>query len=572
MKLLEHQVSTLQHAQLANQHGHGTMLFHSMGTGKTITVLSICLSLFPKRPIVVFAPSYLKSIWDQEKQLVNKNAVLSMKVYSVDTLTHITREMSKDAEKSIVIVDEAHYLQDLMPKNPDIFRFLRSFYRAYFLTGTPFRKIIDELAVYVNILAKKTVIPSSVDHFKKKFTIPLTRSQKAWNNWCVQSFATVSRMVLFVRSFLKTVPTSFTEYWIEQALYPIMVWIVGAISSSLLFQPGTNVKAMAEVIRPYVTITSGRGIKSNSLSFPDVTKTREFFSYTKEQREKLVDMLSQQEGNVTNKNVNNMYGTEIPHHNRNVMLAEMISKLSGGNSKTGGSEISRLSGWWRTAVPSKFEYVARLCARRRRVVLYSRFQTVAARLVDYLIQRGFGPRIQNLNQSYPKIDIVSIQSKFYGNMDIVVMHPKMTEGISIKGASTLVTLEPFADAASKQQLEARVVRLGSHALVDENLVEIVTCVTGIDLVTDPFEEKSAWRLIRDNVIEKYRSVVSYVKTFKFEKFIEMPPWMQLADLQHLQFGPEVSQEMHMKSLEGVLDSFRLEAEGLLRAPNSSLHF
>lgn len=578
MKLLEHQEWAVEHAAEANARGHGTMLFHSMGTGKTITALSICLKLFPKRPIVVYAPGFLKATWAEEKRLVNSKNSMTLQVFDINDLLKIGKNAHSGVESSIVIVDEAHYLQDLIPKNPEIFRYLRSFHRAYFLTGTPFRSDIDELPVYINILAKKTVIPVSIDEFKKRYSIPLTRPQKMWNNWFVKSFSTV----LLVHGFQKRVrnewanrremswekiramafapPKSWKYLYVYQ---PLMLLAIDAMAPQITFQPSLNVKALAAVMNPYITITSSRSVKSNSLRFPDVTTARQLFSYTDEQRTKLLGMLAHQSGAITDANVKNLFGDEVSNADRNALLPNMMSRITGGKNKTGGSEISRLSGWGRSEVPAKFVFIADRCASTRRIVLYSRYQTVASNLVAYLERRGFRSRICDLNKTYPKIDLARMQSGFFGAVDIVVLHPKMIEGISIKGASELIIVEPFTDAASKQQLEARVVRLGSHANVPENHVNIVTCVTGIDLMSDPFENAGILAALRDAVKLKLRDLRVYMKTFSFGKVVEMPPWMQMADTSHLHMGPEVTQQLRIVSLESLLDSFKAQAESLL---------
>jgi hypothetical protein len=354
----------------------------------------------------------------------------------------------------------------------------------------------------------------------------------------------------------------------------VLTFVIGLITAvikdRMLYKPVQNVEALVHVIRPYVTITSAPDAQNSELTFPEVTRMHVPFSYTEEQRDKLFGMLGQQIGiGITDGNITNLFGDEIPKNTRNALLGDIVSKLSGANKK-GGTEISRLSGWYSQEIPKKFKFIAEQCALRKRLVIYSRYQTVALRLVGFLTERGFGARIQNLNASYPSFDALDVQNKFRRDRDIVVLHPKMTEGIGITGASMLVIMEPFVDAAMKQQLEARVVRLGRYGPGER--VTIAICATGIDLVNDPFEDKSIWKTLQEHVLAMVSGLMAAFKTFKlprsmknFDGLLENPPWLKDENVGHLHIGPEIAQELNLKSLESLLESFRVEAEQLLRA-------
>lgn len=191
MKLLPHQAMTVQHARRANANGHGTCLFHIMGSGKTVTALAICQALFPTRKIVVYAPSYLESTWRRELADVDPKRSLTVGVFSHEALRTKDQADAKKHKDAIVIIDEVHSLLDMISNNPGVFRFLRGFHRAYLLSGTPIRHSLDEIGRYVNIVAKKTVVPGSLSGFEKQFMTQLTPRQKVWNNWIVRTVSSV---------------------------------------------------------------------------------------------------------------------------------------------------------------------------------------------------------------------------------------------------------------------------------------------------------------------------------------------------------------------------------------------
>lgn len=555
MKLLKHQKETIEHARRADALGHGTLLYHVMGSGKTVTALSICKTLFPDRQIVVYAPAHVKSTWETEKRLVDENLRIES-VLPLESLLKVSKNTRPDA---IVIVDEAHHLFELVPKNKHIYNFLRSFHRAYFLTGTPFRHNIDEIGMYINILAKKNIIPESISEFKKRFIISPTRKQLMWNNWIVRTlFASVTDMgkkYVFIKTLRrKGALKAFGSL--------ILAFVAGELVNKLLYETKVNAPALAKSVNPYVTIVTQETIgRTNHLSFPVVVRSRPFFSYTEEQRSKLITMLSKEHGVISSNNLKNLFGEEIDPAHANATVRKYIKSISGPRSKgdpRGGPEVGRVSGWYNKSVPPKFIYISELCASRRHLVIYSNFIHIAKQLVEYLTSQGHGKRVQNMLETYPKIDVKAMQNKFFKTKDIIVLHPNMTEGISIKGASTLVITEPFSDASKKQQLEARVVRLGSHAIEsnNKNKVEIITCITGIDLFSDPFEELNSIKtLVRKIIAVIRRAVVTHAKVLRNGNIVTTPPWFALDDISHLQLGPEILQERDMVNLENIVSSF-----------------
>ena len=541
--LLEHQQKTIQHARRANDtRASGILLFHIMGSGKTVTALAICQELFPDRKVTVYCPTHIRDTWNIERSSFFPDADVT--VFSHDALLTMTADPNR-----IVIVDEAHHLFDIVKKDHTVYTKLRKFHRAYLLTGTPFRKGLDEISLYVNIVSKKNLIPRSFSEYESLYMKKLTTYQRFWNGWVMAAWKFGSKLYVF--STMRKFP-----------FFSIFFHVFASITEQILTHvPKPDIPKLVAAIQSYVSVVVEKDIVHKTLRFPSVVRTNEPFKYTTEQTNKIIGILKLQGGTVSEKNLDNLYGTDANAEYRNAMANVMSNKIATrGARRQYGEDIGRVSGFWSSkgAAPQKFKYIVDMCKTRKRVVIYSSFGHVARRIAEYLGSRGLSARLYNAVAMYPKIDVRKMQQHFMADKDIIILHPKMTEGISIKGASTLIITEPMTDAAKKQQIEARVVRIGSHQGVKTKSVEIVTCVTGF--VLDAVESDSRDITLADIGPAVVHDVEAQVKIgwslTKWKDVLVRPPWVIYDDIGHLIPGPEVSQFISMRKLEGELNGLK----------------
>ena len=98
----------------------------------------------------------------------------------------------------------------------------------------------------------------------------------------------------------------------------------------------------------------------------------------------------------------------------------------------------------------------------KRVVVYSEFVSTYRYLQVYLksIERPF--EVLDVDSSMKNRNrILHLFGK--GKVEILILHPRMTEGISIKGATEMHILEPQKKLHTFHQVAARVVRFMSHS-------------------------------------------------------------------------------------------------------------
>jgi len=182
-KLREHQhiVKQFMAGRLTNYNPRGVLLYHLMGTGKTMAMISCAIVI--GRPILCV----------MSKSLVN-NFILGIKLYekkfktkigymfsfvSLDAynmIDQIKKEVGYSLDGITVVVDEAHELftQIVNSENKNGPKLYEMIMRAndihlIFGSGTPIIKDPFELVPCVNMLTGKNTLPTSYDDFMSLF-------------------------------------------------------------------------------------------------------------------------------------------------------------------------------------------------------------------------------------------------------------------------------------------------------------------------------------------------------------------------------------------------------------------
>ena len=142
----------------------------------------------------------------------------------------------------------------------------------------------------------------------------------------------------------------------------------------------------------------------------------------------------------------------------------------------GGRYVSSKEAWIKYArvignleinneTPNKFNaiYEDMKMVGLKRAVIYSSFWDEGGlQFAEFLKKRKLAYAF--IIPSMHADDINAILRNFeHGKLPVIILHPSMTEGLSIKGARQMHILEPLLSYAKHQQLVARVVRYESHA-------------------------------------------------------------------------------------------------------------
>ena len=148
------------------KYNKGLILYHSTGSGKTITAL-YCVYQFDFEIIIVGTRSSHKTFIDN----IQKTKLNSQR-FQFYTYTKIKRLLVSDIsifKNKSVILDEAHYLRNENMYNLYIVNALTLAAKIVLLTATPVVNHLNDLSILVNIVKGNDVLPTEKKLFDQMF-------------------------------------------------------------------------------------------------------------------------------------------------------------------------------------------------------------------------------------------------------------------------------------------------------------------------------------------------------------------------------------------------------------------
>ena len=159
----------------------GLILYHTTGSGKTITALKSMLQ-YDEQIVIIGKKSSKKAFKDDMKKLGVSFETEGMDAeprFVFYTFTKIKTILKEDlaflAEKSI-IVDEAHTLRNETSNNLMIIHAISLSNRVLLLTATPVINYLNDLCVLINIAKDGTVLPTDIESFNAAYYNSRTNS------------------------------------------------------------------------------------------------------------------------------------------------------------------------------------------------------------------------------------------------------------------------------------------------------------------------------------------------------------------------------------------------------------
>ena len=169
IKLKTHQEKVVNYMKKTGQ--RGIILYHSLGSGKTITAIAIS-KLYDKK-VIVIVPASLRTQWDSEL----KKMKVDMQKYTVVSYEGFikllnTNKMSSLKDKCIIL-DEAHRIRNSSGKiTKQISELLQTAFKVILLTGTPIVNSPVDISVLINCVSDENIMPVDTVPFKEKFYKP----------------------------------------------------------------------------------------------------------------------------------------------------------------------------------------------------------------------------------------------------------------------------------------------------------------------------------------------------------------------------------------------------------------
>jgi superfamily II DNA or RNA helicase len=143
------------------------LLYHSTGSGKTITALRAVYQ-FDDNIVIIGPKSSKKAFQDDIKKLGLDPA--RFKFYTFTKMKKLIKEKNIDILSDFsVIVDEAHNLRNETTDNILLMSALESVKKIVLMTATPVINYLNDLSVMVNIIKNKAVLPTDIKTFNASY-------------------------------------------------------------------------------------------------------------------------------------------------------------------------------------------------------------------------------------------------------------------------------------------------------------------------------------------------------------------------------------------------------------------
>ncbi|HEY9702809.1 MAG TPA: helicase-related protein [Allocoleopsis sp.] len=222
IKPLEHQ--RLVTKFLLQKNTKGVLVFHSLGSGKTLTSLisiKALLSKFPNKKVIVITPASLVSNYSQEMKKVKIDESESVKIQSY--MTFINSFKPEFCKNTIFVVDEAHHFGRSGVTTNIIKRCAKNAFKVILLSATPIQNSIEEIVPLLYMITPKEVtekqIKSSVREAIISGRFDLVKELKCkvsfYNKQDFQNFPTSSEH----RVYLDMSSDYYSEYYKIQENY-----------------------------------------------------------------------------------------------------------------------------------------------------------------------------------------------------------------------------------------------------------------------------------------------------------------------------------------------------------------
>tara|TARA_R110002074_G_C12478797_1_gene660794 strand:- start:71 stop:1672 length:1602 start_codon:yes stop_codon:yes gene_type:complete len=165
IKYKQHQQKVLDFFSKNNP--RGILLYHGLGSGKTIT--SIGVSELYKNDVVCIVPASMRTQWKKELKVVGVKNEYNIYSYEEISKMLIMNNEMKLLNNKTIIIDEAHRLRNNGTISKRIIKATKDIPRILLLTGTPMVNGPDDFSNLANLIYGETIIPNNIKGFNDKF-------------------------------------------------------------------------------------------------------------------------------------------------------------------------------------------------------------------------------------------------------------------------------------------------------------------------------------------------------------------------------------------------------------------
>lgn len=500
--LLPHQETAInyliQHPEIK-----GLLINHYMGTGKTFLAIGFT-ERFPDKHVVVLAPRFIEGHWlAQMKQFGVKNTQRFEFVSYHDAPEKLK---NRDLSKTILILDEAHNLVRLIgssnqtqnKKYSDLYLTLQKSNRILALTGTPIYSSEYDISPLINLVSGKDILPFNEEEFRLQYTevIPWASFWRGYytESMIIRNTSPIAWALAFggLLGPFAIAPV----FTVGMIAFPVFNALVAPVEKFHLRR--LNAHKLKEVTADYVSYYEIPELDKSE--FPEQTRHVQEVKYNTEQfkfflnfaemsldDEHLLMLLKEDNPNIDPTYLK-LNSTSLQKHLR--------------NSPGAGRDIGNLG-----TTPPKFEEIYQTMTSKglQKTVIYSNyFENGILSFARYLDSKGLTEQYAILKPDAKSDEQSRIVADFNsGKTPILLLHPEITEGISLKGARQFHVMEPVLNSTVLEQVVSRAVRYQSHSALPENERHVDVYLW--KAVIGSFNLKN-FELNKENWLKRYREL------------------------------------------------------------------
>ncbi len=475
--LLEHQLLPIDYMR-KNPDLHGLLVNHYMGTGKTFLGIGF-IQNYSDMPILVVAPRFLESQWLEE---IKRYGVKSPERIIFTSYADLPEKLKEiDIKKYVVIADEVHNLikniRSIDAKENERFSNayleLLNCHKFIALTGTPVYGDESDLSYMINLVSGMDLMPYNQESFRLKYT-SIIPSKKFLRGYLLESnildFAGPGFLGLFAMGL-------FGPYFL-----PAGIALGFGLTVGLPLYMDTDYykfrKLEVEKLEPFMSkyISYFKFADGHFEDFPKHKFKLQEVPYNPAQYSYFLRLV---EGDLPAAELKRLLSKNNIKSDRDIMLNstkihEQILSAPGAGRDIGNFDF--LINSELIEAPKFLALYKEILEHDEPTVLYSNYYETGILAFEAFLKR------QNFTRPYGKIeptmkpdevhDVVSAYNK--GEIKLLLLHPDVTEGISLKATQFLHILEPTLNATVREQVMGRALRFKSHSHLpkDKQLVHI----------------------------------------------------------------------------------------------------
>lgn len=460
IKLLPHQLEPIRYLQ-KNPDIPGLLINHYMGTGKTYLAVGLG-EAFPEQDIVIIAPRFISGHWDKHLQ---SYGVVDAKRYQFMSYQDAPKLLLKrDLSKTIVILDECHNLvtfihspaAELNKQYSDLYIHLQSAHKIIGMSGTLVYGEAIDISFLINLVSRAELLPYNTEEFRMNYM-----TIKPWTSFfrghvsesmILQSTlpTTTALFALVATNFnmlagLPALVIGTIALPVTNSLWPVTPFIFRELDSE-------KFKLLASKYVSFYEIN-----QENFADFPTKRISVENITYSDEQFDFFLDFA---QNSLSTDNLMRI----LDYQNRQYVALNSTDIQIKLQSLTGsGREIGNLS--FTEAAP-KFEQILKkfVAEGMPQTVIYSNYYKNGIEAIAHFFDgKGLKEKYAILLPTASSNEQSRIIDDYNtGKTKILLLHPEITEGISLIGTRHMHIMEPVLSNTALDQIVGRTVRYRSH--------------------------------------------------------------------------------------------------------------